>query len=196
MASNLDPSSVFKHLRDETIYHAAVCCGVVIGSCAGFAAEAFSSLLISATWGAEKKQKEQWPEHTIMATEGSVASDTMDNEICMDDEEDIPTVPKMLSRDNGSSSSYWDASYFADKKAKGKQAMRFPHGSPSAIESWRSSLSRRSSSSASCPDAMQSAASFYLDDNLRRRTTYERSDDWNWVDDDGNDGSMSTGNIR
>ncbi|CEP16378.1 hypothetical protein [Parasitella parasitica] len=30
---------------------AAVCCGLFIGGCAGFAAEAFSSILINATWG-------------------------------------------------------------------------------------------------------------------------------------------------
>jgi hypothetical protein len=33
---------------------AAICCGVFIGGCAGFAAEAFSSILISATWGPQQ----------------------------------------------------------------------------------------------------------------------------------------------
>ncbi|KAI9252572.1 hypothetical protein EDC94DRAFT_620998 [Helicostylum pulchrum] len=35
---------------------AAVCCGLFIGGCAGFAAEACSSLLISATWGPQPKK--------------------------------------------------------------------------------------------------------------------------------------------
>lgn len=35
---------------------AAICCGLFIGGCAGFAAEACSSLLISATWGPQPKK--------------------------------------------------------------------------------------------------------------------------------------------
>lgn len=34
---------------------AAICCGIFIGGCAGFAAEAFSSILITATWGPQPK---------------------------------------------------------------------------------------------------------------------------------------------
>ncbi|KAG0185648.1 hypothetical protein DFQ28_009028 [Apophysomyces sp. BC1034] len=176
---------------------AAVCCGLVIGGCAGFAAEGFSALLITATWGSEKKKNEQWLERTTVAKEDSVTSDMLENEAIEDDDEDRVPMPKRLSRDSGGSSSYWDASFFgANKKAKGKQAMKMPRNTAAAVESWRNSLSRRSSSSASCPDGLQSMSSLHLDSSLRRRTTYEKQDGWNWVDDDVNDDFVPTGSAR
>lgn len=178
---------------------AAVLCGLVIGGCAGFAAEAFSSLLITATWGTEKKQNLAWPEDTDTTRttkEGSVTSETMESEYVPDDEE-FPTMSKRLSRDSGESSSYWDASFFgANKKEKGKQAMKAQRGTTAAVESWRHSLSRRSSSSNSFPEGLQSMPTLRGDNSLRRRATYEKQDDWNWVEDDGNDEFTSSGNGR
>ncbi|KAI8647847.1 hypothetical protein BD408DRAFT_332977, partial [Parasitella parasitica] len=76
---------------------AAVCCGVFIGGCAGFAAEAFSSILITATWGPQAiKGVEQ--EENVELVEGLAKEDG--------EKEKEPLIPRVESwRDSLSISS-------------------------------------------------------------------------------------------
>ncbi|KAI8087022.1 uncharacterized protein B0P05DRAFT_533389 [Gilbertella persicaria] len=99
---------------------AAMGCGLFIGGCAGFAAEACSSLLISATWGPQPKQ--------IKQAEPNV------------EQEPIPR--RALDHRPSSSSSttsLWDSRPFS---SKGKEPLRSPR-----VEDWRDSLSQQSYSS-------------------------------------------------
>ncbi|KAG1148584.1 hypothetical protein G6F37_002521 [Rhizopus arrhizus] len=63
---------------------AAVFCGLFIGGCAGFAAEAVSSIMITATWGPQPKQKKEQEE--VEEDESEMASIDRQSEIEEPDE--------------------------------------------------------------------------------------------------------------
>ncbi|KAG1500398.1 hypothetical protein G6F47_001768 [Rhizopus delemar] len=63
---------------------AAVFCGLFIGGCAGFAAEAVSSIMITATWGPQPKQKKEQEE--VEEDESEMASIDRHSEIEEPDE--------------------------------------------------------------------------------------------------------------
>ncbi|KAI9010917.1 hypothetical protein CLU79DRAFT_772584 [Phycomyces nitens] len=172
----------------------AVCCGLLIGGCAGFAAEAFSSVLISATWGTEKQKPKETivydsddddkvPEppgsdHTGYTGDSARMPRGYPLAAMMDEDDDIQL------KESSSSSFHWDTSFFGGNR-KGKERRGLPDAT---VESWRTSLSRRSSSSSVLSQTPQSATTGLppLDTKLKK-TTCDKQDDWEWGDDDEDD---------
>ncbi|KAL9539866.1 hypothetical protein MBANPS3_010017 [Mucor bainieri] len=115
---------------------AAICCGVFIGGCAGFAAEAFSSILISATWGPQEATKETEHEEDVALIQGL---DAKGEEEASEDEQD----EQIYSHDKPSNFFGGSASSAAavPRSRKGKEPL-IPR-----VESWRDSLSTSSASS-------------------------------------------------
>lgn len=122
------PFQLFMHLA-HILYPvivfciAAVCCGLFIGGCAGFAAEAFSSILISATWGPPVKQVVQEEEEVVL--EGSVEEE---------EEEEVP----MHHHDNASSTHHTTdsiSSFFGQRKKEKEPLLQKPK-----VEVWRDSI--------------------------------------------------------
>lgn len=119
---------------------AAICCGMFIGGCAGFAAEAFSSILISATWGPQAS-KEIEHEENVELIEGL---DTQ-NEGLTDGSED-EQEENIYNHDKPSNffgSTATSSASTTPRNKKGKEPL-IPR-----VESWRDSLS--TSSTASSP---------------------------------------------
>lgn len=85
----LKPLDLFLYVN-RTLYPitmfclAAVFCGLFIGGCAGFAAEAVSSIMITATWGPQPKQKKEQEE--VEEDESEMASIDRQSEIEEPDE--------------------------------------------------------------------------------------------------------------
>lgn len=106
---------------------AAICCGIFIGGCAGFAAEAFSSILISATWGPQPN-KEIEQEQSI---------ELVDRNEELTDESDIEeeVQENIYSHDK-------PPNFFGSTKSKKGKEPLIPR-----VESWRDSLSTTSTSS-------------------------------------------------
>lgn len=104
---------------------AAICCGIFIGGCAGFAAEAFSSILISATWGPQpSKGIEQ--EKTVELVDRNEGF-TDESDIEEEEQENINNQPP---------------NFFGSTKIKKGKEPLIPR-----VESWRDSLSTSSTSS-------------------------------------------------
>lgn len=64
-------------------------CGALIGGCAGFAVEAFSAMLLSATWGIDKPKKES--QDDVQQTDSSTQQERADAEEVqtVEEEEDV-----------------------------------------------------------------------------------------------------------
>ncbi|KAF1800935.1 hypothetical protein FB192DRAFT_1383098 [Mucor lusitanicus] len=112
---------------------AAICCGVFIGGCAGFAAEAFSSILISATWGPQATKQIEHEEEDVELIEGL---DAKEDEGSDDEEQEKDTY----SHDKPSNF-FGSTSTATPRNRKGKEPL-IPR-----VESWRDSLSTSSTSS-------------------------------------------------
>ncbi|KAI8148813.1 hypothetical protein BJV82DRAFT_589752 [Fennellomyces sp. T-0311] len=89
---------------------AAVCCGTVIGGCAGFAAEAVSTFTIRTTWGRPDKRR---------------AAPAIQRPPRYDDDDDTASYISEVS-------SQWDPTYFGEHQNKGKER--------AVVDSWRQSL--------------------------------------------------------
>ncbi|CAO3640299.1 unnamed protein product [Mucor fragilis] len=120
---------------------AAICCGVFIGGCAGFAAEAFSSILISATWGPQAT-KEMEHEGDAELIEGLDAKEEGLSEESEDgQEESIYNHDKPPNFFGSATPATSSTSTATPRNRKGKEPL-IPR-----VESWRDSLSRSSTSS-------------------------------------------------
>lgn len=81
----MKPFALFLHVM-HTLYPvlvfcaAAIGCGVFIGGCAGFAAEAFSNLLIAATWGPQPKEKDTRGQDELVYTADTASEHPVDSE--------------------------------------------------------------------------------------------------------------------
>ncbi|OAD75470.1 hypothetical protein PHYBLDRAFT_166706 [Phycomyces blakesleeanus NRRL 1555(-)] len=159
----------------------AVLCGLVIGGCAGFAAEAFSSVLISATWGGGNITEKQKSKDTVLS---QVSDSDIDVDADIEDDERDAQIPEppgsdhtgytgssarmprgyplaaMIDEDEddenlrgnkSSSSSFYWETSFFGGNRRGKERRGLPDAT---VESWRSSLSRRSSSSSTSSQIM------------------------------------------
>lgn len=106
---------------------AAIFCGLFIGGCAGFAAEAFSSILISATWG---------PQPKVIEEEGLllVEDDDVKRPEETDEEEDEHIIK------SSKSSSIWEnsSSFFGVHQHKKKE--KEPLVQKPKVELWRESI--------------------------------------------------------
>lgn len=126
------PYYLFMHVA-RTLYPitlfclAAICCGLFIGGCAGFAAEAFSSILISATWGPQPKVIEE--ELVLMEHD----SETRPEET--DEEEEEEAIIK-----SSANSSIWEnsSSFFGVHQSKKKE--KEPLVQKPKVELWRESI--------------------------------------------------------
>jgi hypothetical protein len=140
---------------------AAVFCGAVIGGFAGFAAEACSSLIISATWGPEaleqnkKKRKEQVKE-VIDAVDPDAQDDDDDND--EEEEEEYDLFHHFEVQDTG----------------KGKEPMR------PRMSSWRDSFTSSTSTSKPSPSLIRRMKMSSTTSNKED----ERKSSWEWEDDD------------
>ncbi|KAK4512235.1 Protein kinase [Mucor velutinosus] len=120
---------------------AAICCGVFIGGCAGFAAEAFSSILISATWGPQAT-KEVEHEEDIELVEGLDAKEEGLTDGSEDEqEENMYNHDKPFSFFGSTTPATSSSSTTTPRHRKGKEPL-LPR-----VESWRDSLSTSSTSS-------------------------------------------------
>ncbi|KAL7310674.1 hypothetical protein PS15m_010145 [Mucor circinelloides] len=141
---------------------AAICCGMFIGGCAGFAAEAFSSILISATWGPQAS-KEIEHEENVELIEGPDAQ----NEGLTDGSED-EQEENIYNHDkppNFFGSTATSSASTPPRNRKGKEPL-IPR-----VESWRDSLS--TSSTASSPVLIR---------RMKLSSTDTKSN-WDWDED-------------
>ncbi|KAG2210611.1 hypothetical protein INT46_005287 [Mucor plumbeus] len=106
---------------------AAICCGIFIGGCAGFAAEAFSSILISATWGPQSHK----------GTEQEQTVELVDRNEGLTDESDVEEEEQENIYNHDKPPNFFGST----KSEKGKEPL-IPR-----VESWRDSLSTSSTSS-------------------------------------------------
>jgi hypothetical protein len=137
---------------------AAVFCGAVIGGFAGFAVEACSSLIISATWGPEaleqnKKKKKGQVKEVMDAVEPDAQDDDDD-----DEEEEYGLFHHFEVQGTG----------------KGKEPMR------PRMSSWRDSFTSSTSSSKSSPGLIRRMKMSSTSSNKED----ERKSSWEWEDDD------------
>lgn len=170
---------------------AAVCCGLFIGGCAGFAAEACSSLLISATWGPQPSPAVTHEEEELVI-EDSLNENNKDEDnfsTTHDDNEDAfrgrhssmssggshREFPSMLT---STASSIWESSssFFGmhpptsppastNSKKLSKRAMeKEPMIQPPPVEAWRDSIS---------PPVL-----------IRRKKLSTAKDNWEWDEDE------------
>ncbi|CAO3655447.1 unnamed protein product [Mucor hiemalis] len=167
---------------------AAVCCGLFIGGCAGFAAEACSSLLISATWGPQPQAEEVHEESVV---EESLLDNKDDDDFSTTHDENEGDafrgrhssmssgshreLPSMLT---STASSIWESSssFFgmhpptsppasANSKKMSKRALeKEPLIQPPKVEAWRDSIS---------PPVL-----------IRRKKLSPTKDNWEWDEDE------------
>ncbi|KAI7870678.1 hypothetical protein BDF14DRAFT_1879266 [Spinellus fusiger] len=173
-------------------------CGLIIGGCAGFMAEGISSLLLAATWGAESVKREV-PEITVTAsekdieTQASIALGQTDPWDSHSTDHNMGSTEAVQERSTATKSngmsSYWETSFFAEKhdeKGKGRES------SLDNVETWRTSLTRQSSSSSvssissshSYPlDNAQSSSAAVNTGDVRKRAAYVH-DKYEWTEEE------------
>jgi hypothetical protein len=147
---------------------AAIGCGLFIGGCAGFAAEAFSNLLITATWGPQPKEQ---PEEQVF-TQDPVPEPLL---LDVDTEDDEPNYSTTTSSFFGAKKS---------KKARGKEPMHNSSNCSSRSSSPPVMIRRMKLSSTETPtrrrknswqwdeDEEDEEPYHYTDDGLRKRKTH------------------------
>lgn len=102
---------------------AAVCCGLFIGGCAGFAAEAFSSIVITATWGPQPKQiKEQEEEEEEKVDESEIGSVVSLSDYPKEDKKETEST-KSDTWDSSATSSQSFSMYHQLNNRKGKESV-------------------------------------------------------------------------
>jgi hypothetical protein len=179
---------------------AAICCGLFIGGVAGFAAEAFSSILISATWGPQprKKEEEDEDEVAIVAVQdqkkGRKSKAPLQEEDEDDDEErlegeetddDLYTQNNdNLKRSASAASSIWESSssFFGVHQGgkKEKEPMR------PKVELWRDSISASSSVSSATSQPPVLIRRMKLSSLAKKKKLRDSS--WEWDEDDHDHG--------
>ncbi|KAI9499551.1 hypothetical protein BDB00DRAFT_6566 [Zychaea mexicana] len=178
---------------------AAICCGTLIGGCAGFAAEAIASFTISTTWGRSRTTagSSQRQQHKLAMPHHQHYHP---NQYLYDTEDDdISTRASFTSE----ISSQWDPSFFGEQQQSPlpRQQHLGIAKDKERVDSWRQSLDSRES--ASSPRVPSSSTMMYMSplDNstaqqrprpspLRHSMDHhpqEPMDDWAWDDDDDDD---------
>lgn len=169
---------------------AAICCGVFIGGCAGFAAEAFSSILISATWGPqplrikqeeELDDQEQLPPNKNTMKEFTETEDEEEEEEPFHQKQQQPKKTKPLSSRSSSISSF-----FSSVTPKGKEPLKRPF-----IDQWSSATSfshtpqhPTSSSSSSSINPVFIRRMKLSSTNEDRPKIKSRTNSWEWDEDE------------
>ncbi|GAN11510.1 hypothetical protein MAM1_0643d11073 [Mucor ambiguus] len=120
---------------------AAICCGMFIGGCAGFAAEALSSILISATWGPQATKEIEHEEDVDLIEGSSTKEEGLTDGSADEQEEDTYNHDKPSSFFGSTAPATSSTSTTTPRNRKGKEPL-IPR-----VESWRDSLSAPSSSS-------------------------------------------------
>ena len=140
---------------------AAVACGLFIGGCAGFAAEAFSSLLISATWGPQPVKPKETSEM------GSVIEDDLhspDNQSLIESEEEEEEIEqeRPTLKSTPGSSIFGGSSFFGMHPTSQKKQEKSPIIQKPKVEDWRESVAS--------PVMIRK----------RRLNSPKKTDDWDW----------------
>ena len=194
---------------------AAICCGTLIGGCAGFAAEAIASFTISTTWGRSSSSSSQQQQQQIRQrrsrrrqrqpfnksmNEGGSYYDYLNEDEDYDyDSQDVDDITSTTTTAQSEISSQWDPSFFGEQQLGTKGKERIDH--------WRQNLlSRSSTESSTTPRALsqhQRPSSSFASmmpmspmDKSNNNTTHQANnrndiedvmDDWAWDDGDGDD---------
>ncbi|KAI8377462.1 uncharacterized protein BYT42DRAFT_614146 [Radiomyces spectabilis] len=148
---------------------AAVACGLIIGGFAGFAAEAFSSILIAATWGAPAAKRNQLPA-TTSDQDGSIYSSDREN---IEEDEEVQVLT--MSSKSSVFESDREKDGFRTPTQRRPSTPLHQRTSP-----WRQPLSRRSSSSSASyfrPSRTLSSA----------RKRFNSQETWHWSDEEEDD---------
>jgi hypothetical protein len=146
---------------------AAIGCGLFIGGCAGFAAEAFSNLLITATWGPQPKEKQ--PEDVVYIQEATIPEHPLD----IDTEDDEPS--------HLTSPSSFFGTKKKSRKAQGKQPMN------------NNSSSNCSSRSSSPPVVIRRMK---LSSTESHSSTRRRKNSWQWDEEEEDEDLYTDDGLR
>ncbi|KAI9480770.1 MAG: hypothetical protein EXX96DRAFT_192679 [Benjaminiella poitrasii] len=158
---------------------AAMCCGIFIGGCAGFAAEAFSSILISATWGPQP------PPSSQQEKKKELALFTNENELEEEEEEVESIIYSSFDRSKNDSVQSLSTFFGTTKKKKGKELL-LQQPPITRIENWRESLNNNgsSSSSSNLHPLTRSASPPALIRRMKLSSTTSSRNSWGWDDDE------------
>ncbi|KAI7905028.1 uncharacterized protein BX663DRAFT_308355 [Cokeromyces recurvatus] len=141
---------------------AAMCCGIFIGGCAGFAAEAFSSILISATWGQQKQKQQVQEEKNFINNDDEMIKEDVYSSFVHSKNNSIQSLSTFF----GTSS--------ITKKKKGKEPLK-----ATRIENWDDSLS-----SSYSPSIKHTSSPTLIRRMKLSSIASSTRNSWEWDDDD------------
>ncbi|KAI7856955.1 hypothetical protein BDC45DRAFT_502708 [Circinella umbellata] len=180
---------------------AAICCGTLIGACAGFATEAIASFTISATWGRSSSSStviEQQQKHRRRSRRQHKSMNNNDSYydyLDQDDAYDYGSQDEISTTTTQSEiSSQWDPSFFGEQQSGTKGKERVDHWDQTLLSrtSTESSITPRPLSQHQQPSSSLSSMmpmSPMNNSNTTLKGDYHEDrqdamDDWAWDDDD------------